>query len=399
MLEAFKSYLLYGNKFCGIEHTTVNNSEAINVTLLKKTKKEVGIQTTRTSKTVKELNELLPKKQHVFLIVNNDQVLSKIIKNESSTEFNLVNKAFPNINISEFYYEILKQGDTSFISVCRKSYLNELIEIYTKNDLSVIKFSLGNLAITSVVHFSQNDQISTSNSNITISNSMIENILLSDSNMDTVYEINGLNVQSPYMLSFSGALSSILKTHQTKSNFLDFEHTLFDTYKHTHFFSQFLKIGLASILGILLLNFLFFNFYFEKVTALSQTCQINQTAKANIINLSEAVSKSKKTTDDMLRSNTSKSSYFISSIIASLPESILLSELIYQPLIKSIKPNKPILLNNNTIHITGESNNSDLYSDWINTLESMDWIHAVKVTDYSDSKTKTSHFSLVLTLI
>lgn len=399
MLQGFKSYLLFGNTFCGVEHTNTIDASIINLTLLNKSKKELNLSKTQATKSVKEVSKLIHKNQHIFLIINNEHVLTKSTKAESPNDSNLVNKVFPNINISEFYYEILEQKDITFVSICRKTYVNNLIEEYTENNLGIINFSLGNLIINNIASFVKNEQVSTSNATITFNNSIIKSINSNDINIENTYDINGLKIQSKSLLSFAGALNIILNSRQLESNFIDYRYTLLNKHKHLRFFSQFLKIGLGFILGLLIINFLTFNFYFEKVQSLNETSQINQTAKANIIKLNETVSKAKKITEDMLKSNSSKSSLFINNIITSLPESILLSEIIYQPLKKSIKKDKSIELNENIIIIAGESNNSDLYSQWVVSLEKMNWINTIEVMDYSDSKTKTSHFTIKLRLI
>ena len=131
---------------------------------------------------------------------------------------------------------------------------------------------------------------------------------------------------------------------------------------------------------------------------LNGTSQINQTSKNEILKLSEDVNKAQKTTEDILKSSTSKSTFYINAIVNSLPESILLSEINYQPLEKRIKDDKPIELNLNTIIVSGESNNSTQYSQWITLLENMNWIDKVTVESYNDSKTSASNFSIKINI-
>ena len=151
-------------------------------------------------------------------------------------------------------------------------------------------------------------------------------------------------------------------------------------------------------MGILLVNFLFFSFYFEKTKTWNESSQINQAAKKKVIKLNETVSELQKMTDDMLKSSASKSAFYINTIVNSLPESILLSEINYQPLEKRIKKDKTILLQKNTIIVSGNSNDSQLYSQWISVLENVDWVSHIDVIDYSDLKRSTSHFSIKINM-
>jgi len=400
MQKRLTTYLQYGNRFCGIEHTSKKSEDIIHATLLKKTKSEVDIEACFLEKSIKNIAGKLPKNQHVYLVINDDQVLTKSLKNEQNEGINLVNNAFPNINISDFYFEIIHQDKISFISICRKEYIDKLINKYYDNNIHVISFSLGHSILSNTINYIENGSIFTSNANVLTDNNFIKTIdYVEQMQHEEDYNINGLNISSLYLLSLSGALLGFLNNFASTINYQDKKSSLLNTYNQTRFFNQFLKIGLAFILGVLLINFLFFNFYYNQVNSLSEISQLNQTTKTNIIKLKEQVNKAQKTTEDLLKSNASKSSFYTNAIVNSLPNSILLSDINYQSLKKNIKPDKPIELNLNTIIVSGESNNSSQYSEWIVFLENMSWVEKVTVETYNDSKSLTSSFSIKINII
>ena len=98
MLNTFWTYLQYGKRFCGVEHSTQNESEILNATVLLQSKKELNISVSLNENTVEGLSKHLPKHQHIVLIINNEKVLSKTIENEQSDALKLVYSAFPNPN-------------------------------------------------------------------------------------------------------------------------------------------------------------------------------------------------------------------------------------------------------------------------------------------------------------
>ncbi|MDD7886019.1 hypothetical protein [Flavivirga sp. 57AJ16] len=398
MLEHLRSYLLYGNQYCGVEHAIHDDEPIIYSTVLKKTKKAVDINEVFTSSCVKELTHKLPKKQPIFLIVNNEHVLTKTLKSEQTDDLKLVNKAFPNINASEFYYEILKQDTLFFVSICRQSYIDALIKSYTDNNLYILNFSLGNTSLASVVNYIDETVILTSNTSITTENGLMKSMDLNETIQKKQYYVNGLTVSNSHVLSLSGALGLIVHNHQSFTNYKNKKDALLNTYRQIRFFNQFLKTGLLFILGVLMVNFLFFNFYFGKTKVLHEASQINQAAKEKVVKLHETVGKLQKMTDDMLKSSSSKSSFYINAIVNSLPKSILLSEITYQPLEKKIKKDKTIALKKNTMIVSGDSNDSELYSEWISNLENVDWVHSIEVLDYSDLKMTASHFSIKINM-
>lgn len=398
MRDYLKSYLQLGNRFCGIEHTLKGDQSILYTTILKRSKKEVYIETCFSSKTVEELASKLQKNQHVVLIINDDKVLTKALKGTVSNPLNLINSAFPNIDISGFYYEIILQGDISFVSICRKEHIDALIETYQKYNIQVVSFSLGNHIISSSVPYIDDTLVCTSNAKITTENNTIKTIDDAETDNEKHYNINGLNISNHHLLGFSGALSGIVDSRFSTTNYQDKKNILLNAYKQVRFFKLFLKNGLVAILAILLINFLFYNFYFNWVNTLNQASQINQHTKSSILKLNESVNKAKKTADDLFKSNASKSSFYIDAIVNSLPHSILLSEINYQPLKKTIRPDKPIENNTNAIVVSGSSNNKTEYSDWVVRLENMSWTKTVTVEAYNDSKTATSHFSIKINI-
>ena len=398
MLERFKTYLLYGSFFSSVEHSLKDHQAIIYGTVLKKSKKEVDAKRYFSLKTIEEIPPNLPGSRHIHLVINNDQVLTKTIKSEGVDTLSLVNKAFPNIGISEFYYQFIDQGHTSFISICRKKYIDDLIKAYDGHGIRVISFSLGNMGLTRIVPYIEDSQILTSNTCIRIQNKRIEAMDDIQPQKEVCYHINGLKVSNSHLLSFSGALSYLVGNPNSNANYGDKTNALFDDYKQIRFFNQFLKSGLVLILVMLLINFMCYNFYFNQVRTLDQTSQLNQTAKRDITVLSESVNKAKKTTDDLLNSSTSRSSFYMNALVNSLPPSILLSEINYQPLARNVKPDKPIEISQNTMIISGESSNKSQYSQWITSLEDMNWIHQVTIEAYNDSKSVYSNFSIKISM-
>lgn len=398
MLEQFNSYLLYGSRFCGVEQTSKNGVDLFLVTCLKKTKKEVDLERSFSAVSIMDVSKKLANKQHICLIINNDHVLTKVLETEETDALKLVNKAFPNINSTDFYFEIVKQNKISLVAICRRDYVDSIIKTYSDFNVFVTNFSLGNNIVSCITGFIEASSIQTSNALLAVSNKSIDAITSIDKSDDVFYNINGLNTASIYMVSLSGALSAILNQYNPLINYESRKNELIELFKQIRFFNQFLKTGLVFILGILLINFLFFNFYFTELTALNETSQVNLATKNKILSLSTSVNKSQKITEDLLKSSDSKSAFYVNAIVQSLPMSIVLSELNYQPLERQIKPDKTIELMENTILVSGESNDSKQYSDWVATLENLDWIDKVWVESYSDSKTSSSSFSIKIQL-
>jgi len=397
MIDRLLKYLTYGNQFCGIECTTENGQDIFRATVLKQTKKELVEDASVEENSIETIAKTLSKNQHIFLIVNTEKVLVKSIESEQKDHLKLVYKAYPNLDVNSFYYEVLSQGNRHFIALCRKDYIDNLITEFSEYKLNVIDFSLGHSLAAILTDYINENTVYSSNSKI----EFIDNGITSIEKHEPIsehYKINGLKISSAYLLSFLAAIESVLNSNISQTNSSVTKQNLIDDYKQTRFFNQFLKFGGIFILGLLLINFLFFNHYFNRVNELGQISELNQSTKAKIIKLDAAVSKKKKMVDDILKSNASKSSFYSDRIITALPKSILLSELQYQPLLKRISKEKPIELNEDTIHISGTSNDSEVFSNWISQLEKLEWIEKVEIVDYGTESNSNSEFKIKIGL-
>ena len=395
MKEKLLSYFKFGNSFCGVELSTVNGKEVIYTTRLKRSKKELVVDSFFEVDAIKGLQKQLKKHTPLFLVLNNDKVLSKHIVSEQQDTKKLVYKAFPNINLNDFYYEILSQEQQHFISLCRKEYVEKIIEVYHILNLHITNISLGHHLVGTISQFLNKEFVFSSNSKITLEKHRITQIEKSETTNE-IYHINGLRIKNKQLLSFSGALQLLLNTNSIQTNLSDQRDTLKDSYHQTRFFNLFLRTSGLFILGLLLVNFFFFNHYFNEVSELRQLSQVNQSTKTHILSLDKVVSKKQKLVEDLLKNNGSKSSFYVNEIVHSIPQSILLSELNYQPLLKRLKPNKEVELNNNTIEVSGTSNDSDAFSLWINALENLSWTTKIDILNYGSTSSKSYEFKLQL---
>ncbi|PQV47443.1 hypothetical protein CLV33_107232 [Jejuia pallidilutea] len=399
MLNGLKTYLLYGTIFCGVEHTLKDNQSILFVTTLRKTKKQLSIENTFEVDSPKKLAQKLPKKNlSIFLVINDNNILTKKIEDTQPNLENLVYNAFPNLNIKDFYYEIVSQDNMHFVSICRKVHLETLIAAYKEAGVSIINISLGQNIITNSLSFISSESIFTSNALVVLKNKSLVSIEKKEIETPINYDVNGLKTTNNYVLSLSGALETVIHNYKSYSSFNSINESLKNEYSQSRFFQQFIKAGLVFTLSVLLINFFVFNHYFNHVNTLQQTSQVNQNSKAQLLTLNETVNKSQKMVDDMLKSSVSNSSFFINVIVGSLPESVSLSELNYQPISKRIKEGQSILQDTNVILLSGSSNSSEVFSKWITRVEAIGWVNNVEILNYEDTSKSISNFSLKLNI-
>jgi len=397
MKERLLKYLQYGNQYYGIEHTAVGDNDKFYVLGLKKSKNEVDVSYRGEIDDIEEISQIIPKNTSVCLIVNNDLVLTKRIETKSGEDKIILNEAFPNLRLEDFYYEILREEHYTFISICRQVDIDQIIKTYTGLNVSIIDISLGTLAIKNVLEYINNtDIITTSNASVQIVDKAFHSIEKMQISTINKYEVNGINISNTELLSFSGAISIILNLDNFSTNLKSVRIPLFKDFQQKRFFSQFLKTGLISLFGILLLNFFIFNNYFNQISELQETSQFMSSSKEKVTTLNVKVIKSKKMVEDIQKSNSSKSTFYLNQIISDIPASIILEDYEYQPLLKRINKDKPIKTKINAIEFSGVSTDSKVLSDWMDNLENIEWVNSVEVVNYENTSKNKSRFSTLI---
>ncbi|WP_040278304.1 PilN domain-containing protein [Psychroserpens damuponensis] len=393
MKDKLISYLTYGNSYYSVEQTQANGSTIYCGIGLKKSKNQVEVEDRFECHNLDEVSKHIPKGKAVCLVVNNEFTITKKVESVDAEILKLIHQAFPNIKIDDFYYEILKQDTIHFVSICRKDYLDELLKEYLSHNISIVDFSLGNLMISSIAHLISEISIQTSNATMIKEGNQIISIEATEDLITSSYAFNDTNLTTKELLTFSSALSLVTNTKQTVSAFRNRDKGLLANFKEKRFFTQFTKIGLCVLFSALLINFFLFSNYYGKANELRETAQLLEASKSNVVNLSNKVKKSQKLVEDVLKTNSSRSSFYADALIKYIPESIVLTQLNYQPLLRKIKADKPIDNDTNTIMVSGTSQERIVVSEWISSLEKLNWIQNIEILNFDDTKNSSSSFS------
>jgi Tfp pilus assembly protein PilN len=384
-----KKSITYGGKFCSVEHS---DRETYSFLQLKKRQKELRISQQGVFADFEALLKKIQGQQHLFLIVNNEQVLTKVIATTNIPEERLVKAAFPNIQLSDFYYQTYSNEQQSFVSISRKEYIDRLIETYAKHKTSVVDFSLGSLSVGILTTFLDQKEIRSSNACISLSEKVITAIEKRTVS-ETTYEINDLKVSNNQVLPLAGIITYYTGISESKT-----QKQLHQTYVQKRFFNLGFKGVLGFLFITLLINFLLFSEYQNKETTYKTALQVNGAKKKQLTDLKDIVSRKRTLVESISSSASSRIAWIFNEISASVPVTISLKEMSYQPVEGSIKKDKKIRFTENTIKINGTSLSHKDVTQWIAVLEQKEWIEEVSIARYgSGKKAKTSFdFNIIL---
>lgn len=392
MFSQLQSYWLYGGTYCSIEVSSKEGQDVFYRTTAKQKKGEFTSIKFYQTKTLISVTEQLSKGQHTYLIVNSDKVLIKEVPTDENVQ-TMVANAFPSLSLQDFYFEVIELQNTSMISVCRKDYVESLLSEFKKMDIIVLGFQLGFQPLIHIIPFLKDKTVNAGNYHLSLRSGQIVSYS-KGIQQETYYEIGDEQVSSNYLLSLGGLFNYTSKSISRPSNINAYNQELLKYYSQRNFFKKASRIGVVLILLLLLINFLIFNFYYSKYSKLSAVVEMRENQEAiNEVKLKD-IQRKEQLIENIFNSGSSKSSYYINRIVLSKPETILFDQFIYQPIDRTIRPDKPILYESNIIVINGQSNEKNNFSTWIQKLEKFDWIHTVTVINYSNENKSTDKFEI-----
>ncbi|SNR15456.1 hypothetical protein [Tenacibaculum jejuense] len=388
-----KDRLFFGNILSAVEYSFDSDGNEIYIHLqLEKKKQKLEIKDSRRFFNQDELLQFLKESsiRHTILVLNNKQVLSKSIETKNELEEIIFKRAFPSLPSKEFYKRILPTNTGTYLSVVRESYVASVIKEFANININVLDVLLGNTAFSSLVSIIENGEISTSNTKLTLANSAVTSVATKKfTNED--YKINGLQINNQYILS----LSAIVYFYLNKE--VSYKQEYFTAYLEKKKFNLGYKIILGIIFFLVLLNFIYFNNYNTEVNRLTQQLEIKKDGKRKLIDLKSNVKKKRKLLSELQNSSAFSVAKYSDQIVSEIPKSILLSELIYQPLNRVLKKGKETSFKIKEIEVKGVFNNYIEFTSWIDNLEKKDWVkQLLELTTEKAKRKKNSNFHILI---
>jgi Tfp pilus assembly protein PilN len=395
-LPSLTTFLL-GKQYIGVEHFTLNNEEKIALLLVEKQKEGLVIakkdRVTYNGKIAEKWDSKLP----FFLIINTNQVIQKEVSGIEPSDEKLLHKAFPNTNWDEFYFEIWRLKTKSIIAITRKSYLDSIESNYKSQKITIAGISLGVCAIADIIDYTTETELQTNHQ--LISKQEQQQIIATSVQEPTItYNINDLEIENRQLLTFSGILRLIMNGTANTGSIISYSDELYDIYNQKVFFSKGLKIMVGILLGILLLNFLFFTHYYKLAQETSETLLVNKSSIEDVSKIKQRIIVKEEKVKNIVGKTTSQSSLIINEIANKVPSSILLTELTFNPLEKKIKAEEPILTTEKTIAISGTTIANEAFTHWVEDIEKLNWVDKVLITHFGKNEANETEFSIKLTL-
>lgn len=392
-MAAFIENILIGKRYIGIEFFSVNNKDNIAFVQVEKNKSGLIISKNELFETIESLSKEKTNCAAV-LVINNIHVLQKEIQGTDPNDKKLLHKAFPNLIADDFYYEIWRKDTISIISICRKSYVDDLIHSI-QSSFKITAVSLGVCAIANLTDFALPDVIATNTQTLFLSRE--ENIIHPEKKQNKNYSINELNISNANILGFA-ALLKLIFPGKNSGTITDLNTLLTEEFKQKTFFEKGIKIGVGFIFIILIINFFLFSYYFDKATVMNEKVSLNKTDIENVKYIKQRIKDKEEILKNFTNISSSRSALLINKITSVLPSSILLSEIFYHPLEKKVKDEEQIISLDNTINISGTTLSNQAFTSWIENIEKIKSIKEVTIISFGKNSENETVFSIKIVI-
>jgi hypothetical protein len=401
VLHNLRTYFTKGNTFYGLEVYQTGNAVKFHLLEVAKKKGELLITNSHSFEELQMLPDFAKSSVPIYLIYNTDNVITKQAESESGfKDKEAVEQLFPGLNFEIFLYQISKLGDLSYVSVAKKQDVEHCLAQLKEMKLMVAGFSIGPSSLDSIAHYIGDKLISTNTCDVRLKESSDSNLATTKMKNETslTYNINGLDVKNAEVVAFSGILNFLTGSNKTISNFNEAAENLKNEFENGRVFRILLRSSLIFILLLLLLNFLFFSFYFDRVQLSQENLAFENENKKNLTLVQTRVDEKEKKVDALSSLSNSRTSFYLDRLGVTVPKSILLTELLYQPLTKPMHESKPIQLDENKILVMGTCMNSEDFSSWVMLLEKIEWIGSVETMDYDYQNKNSSNFKIKISV-
>ncbi|PRP65883.1 hypothetical protein [Nonlabens agnitus] len=393
------NYHFYHNTYNGIEVSSINGTDYYYFTSLKKSKGEIKIVDQFEVSCLKELEEKIDKNIQANLVLTTSNILYKVSTVQENEENQVLRRSFPDIDVSQFNYEISTDQHQFHLNIIRKDQIDNILNKLRDHKVTIINLSIGFRFLQNIIPFMKGQTYHTSRGILSIDEEKQLNLTRGSSTSDnTSHDINGINVSDAYLMSFAAALQSIIQNPSITCNLDQLNDELKSQFQRFRLRkSLFLGMTVTTFL-ILLINFVLYSTYFDQTEKLKQKSIDHNIEEMQMSKLTSSVQAKEVLMSLAMSNGSSQTSKLLYTALLELPKSIELNELVYQPLTKMVKPTERILYENNTMTIKGFSGNNMDFTRWYSFLENLEEVSQVEVIQYGSQNLEQSEFTIKISI-
>lgn len=364
-------------------HYLKNNEYAIYFVILKFEKNKLKIIKSQSGiDSFDSLASEIGKSTPVWLTVTGRPVISRKLTDDPGEKY--LHAILPNARETEFTVSVAKENNGEvFVSAIRKDNLETLNGEFHSVGLKILGYSVGPACIGALISAGLliEKVFTIPGYKIELKNDRISEIATDENITEEAYLIGTDRISADLILPLASSFSYLM--YQTGYDKLVTESPISDD--ESIFFSQvnryFLLAALIIVFGLLLVNFLIFNYYNSKEQILTAEVSYENTVFAESDSLRREILLKKNLVEQIGLSQNTTYGFFADRIASTVPTGIQLQLLSINPITSKVKEDKVIQFER-LIMIKGETNGSMLLNEWIKDLGKFSWIKNIEIIGY-----------------
>jgi Tfp pilus assembly protein PilN len=343
---------------------------------------------TTSIETIEGLGKCLTSKIPVVLCITGKGVITREVDlGQDQSKLDLLKQLFPNAKGLDFYTSLTKlEAQKGFINVIRKEQADKIIQSFVKENYDVIDVKIGSSSIFSLKRAIKllPDELSTLNHQFNFSNQKITHIITEPQELI----IGDKEINSFSLTALSAGFSFLVEQMGEYAGDIPLISELATGFKY----KQKVKVvGMSMLLvffTVLLMNYFVFDHYNSKYNGLSSELTEYQGFLVSYTNLKEELAEKKELLQETGMSESSKASFYIDRIAASVPKGIQIESLETNPMLRKKTGDKQIKFNIGVITVSGTSKKSTVFNDWLKSITELDWVEKVEKFTYNKTEDK-----------
>ena len=377
MLEQLQNIITAKSKYYVLGVIASNQKNDYYLMRIKSVQGELIIEERLGITSFDHLNKDIP----VILHIEGEDIISKQVKAETGYRNSLVFGA----NIEDFHFYEYYQDDIIFASIVRKSYMNELLQDLSKEDLMIVHVSIGPFVLANLLSMIQGERsVYLCDYIVDVNDEKIVSFSNDGVALET-QEINGeqLNYKEiPLMASLLNYKFPIEAIHFNS----DMVASNREDYKYKKFFKTSGISALVFIMMALIIGHLFLEHFTNALAEKSAEYGMYQQSVEKIKLLKQEKEFKEKILFTSGINNENFLTKYMSVIGNTVPDDIQLISIDVMSPENKIRSEKKVTLTLNTIDIVGTTFNDNSFNDWMDKLRDVDWVKEINIVYQEDNK-------------
>jgi Tfp pilus assembly protein PilN len=332
---------------------------------------------------VDELKERIPSNVPVLLHVDGWGVLIK----KSSLGADGQTEALYDSSEFEIRHFFTDESSKGHLSIIRQEVIEEVVERVKTLGAGLLGIDVGPFAgIQLLLALNKEGNFLLGNRTVVIKDKNIVEIKGSNDSIDSVLAIGDDNISSQLFpayamvaLFFANSFDGLKRSSQPLKEFL---------YKKLTFYVTAFSLG-ALFIG-LILNYLLFTHYQERLISVTSEFEVNQTLYKKLEQKEKELEQKEKLIESSGLSGRTFFAYYADRLALSMPKRILLEKLEFQPLEKRLQKGREAIFTEKMIEVTGLTPQSLLINDWMHSIKKEPWVKSVDMVYYNQEEKLTN---------